>query len=185
MNDEVLPLGFQAGDSGAGWFEEHKERYAWLILLIVLVIYVMLSMAFESLRYPFAVILMIPVSFIGLFLVFGVTDFAFDQGGFAAFVMLCGVTVNAGIYLVNSWQSRRKRYKDSLKAYIRAYNHKIKPIMLTILSTVLGLLPFLTDGPSEVFWFDFAAGTIGGMLFSVIALLLVLPAFLLKRSGRS
>lgn len=185
MNDEVLPLGFHAGDSDAGWFDEHKERYAWLILLIVLVIYVMLSMAFESLRYPFAVILMIPVSFIGLFLVFGVTDFAFDQGGFAAFVMLCGVTVNAGIYLVNSWQSRRKRYKDSLKAYIRAYNHKIKPIMLTILSTVLGLLPFLTDGPSEVFWFDFAAGTIGGMLFSVIALLLILPAFLLKRSGRS
>ncbi len=181
MNDEVLPLGFQAGGGSAGWFENHKERYAWLILLIVLVIYVMLAMAFESLRYPLPVIFMIPISFIGLFLVFGVTDFAFDQGGFAAFVMLCGVVVNAGIYLVNSWQKQKKRYADPLKAYVRAYNHKINPIMLTILSTILGLLPFLTDGPTEVFWFDFAVGTIGGMIFSVIALLLVLPVFLLKR----
>lgn len=47
-------------------------------------------------------------------------------------------------------------------------------------STVLGLIPFLTDGPEEVFWFDFAVGTIGGMLFSVIALILVLPVFLLS-----
>ena len=53
---------------------------------------------------------------------------------------------------------------------------------MTILSTVLGLIPFLTDGPEEVFWFDFAVGTIGGMLFSVIALVFVLPVFLLDKS---
>ena len=152
----------------------------------------MLAMEFESVRYPLAVIFMIPVSFIGLFLVFGLSDFSFDQGGFAAFVMLCGVVFNAGIYLVSTWQSQCSRYiprhvspSDSaakgLQAYIRAWNHKINPIMLTILSTILGLLPFLTDGPKEVFWFDFAIGTIGGMAFSVIALVFVLPVFLVKR----
>ncbi|MCI6329102.1 MAG: hypothetical protein MR793_10730 [Bacteroidales bacterium] len=46
------------------------------------------------------------------------------------------------------------------------------------LGLVLGLIPFLTDGPSEVFWFDFAAGTISGMLFSVLAMVFVLPVFL-------
>lgn len=91
--------------------------------------------------------------------------------------MLCGVVVNAGIYLVNTWQGQVRRH-----GYIRAFNHKINPIMLTILSTVLGLIPFLTDGPEEVFWFDFAVGTIGGMLFSVIALIFVLPVFLLDKS---
>ncbi len=192
MNDEVLPVGYHAENPYGGWFEEHKERYAWLILLIILTIYVMLAMEFESVRYPLAVIFMIPVSFIGLFLVFGLSDFSFDQGGFAAFVMLCGVVVNAGIYLVSTWQSQCSRYiprnvspSDSaakeLQAYIRAWNHKINPIMLTILSTILGLLPFLTDGPKEVFWFDFAIGTIGGMAFSVIALVFVLPVFLVKR----
>ena len=183
MNEEVLPIGFRAENPYGGWFDEHKGRYAWLILLIVAVIYVMLAMAFESLRYPLATIFMIPVSFIGLFLVFGLSDFAFDQGGFAAFVMLCGVVVNAGIYLVNTCQGqmRRRAGRSSVSAYVRAWNHKINPIMLTILSTILGLLPFLSDGPEEVFWFDFAIGTIGGMIFSVIALIFILPVFLIRK----
>ena len=186
MNEEVLPVGFRAENPYGGWFDEHKDRYAWLILLIVAVIYVMLAMTFESLRYPLAVIFMIPVSFIGLFLVFGFSAISFDQGGFAALIMLCGVVVNAGIYLVNTWQEQRKRVgvvasSASLRAYVRAWNHKVNPIMLTVLSTILGLLPFLTDGPGEVFWFDFAAGTIGGMLFSVVALIFILPVFLLRR----
>lgn len=57
MNEEVLPVGFRAEDSHGGWFDEHKDRYVWLIFLIVAVIYVMLAMTFESLRYPLAVIL--------------------------------------------------------------------------------------------------------------------------------
>ncbi|MGM9768615.1 MAG: hypothetical protein ACI3Z0_09150 [Candidatus Cryptobacteroides sp.] len=73
----------------------------------------------------------------------------------------------------------RQRDERPLKAYVKAYNHKINPILLTIASTVLGLVPFLADGPSEVFWFDFAAGTISGMLFS--ALVFVLPVFLLPK----
>ena len=160
FNNEILPVGFKAEDPSGGWFYNNKERYAWLIFLIIAVIYVMLSMTFESFRYPLPVIFMIPISFIGLFLVFGLTDFAFDQGGFAAFVMLCGIVVNAGIYLVTTYQETRD--------YIKAFSRKITPISLTIVSTILGLLPFLSDGPEEVFWFDFAIGTIAGMAFSAI-----------------
>lgn len=213
MNEEVLPVGFRAENPYGGWFDEHKDRYAWLILLVMAVMYVMLAMAFESFRLPLAVLFMIPVSFIGLFLVFGLSDFSFDQGGFAALVMLCGVVVNAGIYLVNTWRTLSSRLpvsppcsattsadtasapasvacadtsvsasvsaERSLHAYVRAWNLKVRPIMLTILSTVLGLLPFLSDGPGEVFWFDFAIGTIAGMTLSVIALIFLLPVFLL------
>ena len=143
----------------------------------------MLAMTFESFTYPLSVIFMIPVSFIGLFLVFGLSEFSFDQGGFAVLVMLCGIVVNAGIYLVNTWKKMRNRDERPLKAYVKAYNHKINPIMLTIASTVLGLVPFLTDGPTEVFWFDFAAGTISGMLFSVLALVFVMPVFLLPKKS--
>ena len=174
FNSEILPVGFKAEDPSGGWFYSNKKRYAWLIFLIIAVIYVMLAMTFESFKYPLPVILMIPVSFIGLFLVFGLTDFAFDQGGFAAFVMLCGIVVNAGIYLVTTYQETHD--------YIKAFSRKITPISLTIVSTILGLLPFLSDGPEEVFWFDFAIGTIAGMVFSVIAIIFVLPVFTVRKS---
>lgn len=179
MNEEVLPVGFKAEFSGGGWFERHKDRYAWLILLIIAVIYVMLAMSFESLKLPFAVILMIPVSFIGLFLAFGLSELTFDQGGFAALVMLCGIVVNAGIYLVRTYQ--KTAGPNRLRCYVKAFNHKVNPILLTILSTILGLLPFLSDGPEEVFWFDFAVGTISGLLFSMIAMYFYLPIFVLSR----
>lgn len=52
------------------------------------------------------------------------------------------------------------------------------PTLLTILSTALGLIPFLTDGPDEVFWYAFALGTIGGLAFSVVALVFFLPAWI-------
>ena len=187
MNSKVLPVGYKAELANQGWFDAHRGNYAWLVLLIIAVIYVMLSIIFDSLRYPFAVIIMIPVSFIGLFLAFGLSDFAFDQGGFAALVMLCGIVVNAGIYLITTYKTLsgnfadRKIHRKSINVYLKAYNHKINPIMLTIISTILGLLPFLSDGPKEVFWFDFAIGTISGLLFSLLALLFYLPVFALRK----
>ena len=184
FNEEVLPVGYKAeSTSTRNWDEESKLRYALLVLLVIAVIYVMTSMTFESLRYPLSVILLIPVSFVGVFLVFGLTDFTFDQGGFAALVMLSGIVVNAGIYLVNSVVSDKSRRSGSRK-YVKAFNHKIKPILLTVISTVLGLIPFLFDGPEEVFWFPFAVGTIGGMIFSLIALFLYFPVFCVRKPRR-
>lgn len=184
MNDEILPIGYKAYDPYSGWWEKNKEKYAWLIFLIVAVIFIMLAVTFESLKFPMAVIFMVPISFIGLFLTFGLSDLSFDQGGFAAFVMLCGIVVNAGIYLVLTYIDVMKtpRYASGsqIHGYVKAFGRKITPIMLTVVSTILGLIPFLTDGPQEVFWFDFAIGTIGGMAFSLIAVIFVLPVFVLK-----
>lgn len=167
MNGSVLPIGFRADDNRSGWYYNAKEKYAGLILLVIAIIFVICAVHFNSLRLPLAIILMIPLSFVGLFLAFGLSDFTFDKGGFAAFVMLCGITVNAGIYLVSEWLANG--------SYLHAFSRKIQPISLTILSTVLGLVPFLFDGPGEVFWFAFAVGTIAGLLFSMLALVLWLP----------
>ena len=86
------------------------------------------------------------------------------------------ILVNAGIYLLNE-------YRSCSNNYIRAYNHKIIPILLTVASTILGLLPFLIDGPSEDFWFSFAVGSISGLIFSVVALVFVMP-MLMKSDKR-
>ncbi len=178
MNDEVLPLGYRAsGEDWYGW--RAKSGYGSLICLVIVLIFAICSVFFESLRLPFAIILLVPVSFIGLFLTFGISGLTFDQGGFAAFVMLVGVSINAGIYLVYEYLQDRSRRSVTAK-YVRAFDRKIVPILLTVVSTVLGLVPFLFDGPKEVFWFDFAAGTIAGLVFSVLALILYLPVFCLN-----
>jgi multidrug efflux pump subunit AcrB len=94
--------------------------------------------------------------------------------------------VNAGIYIVLTYKDVIQHNPElkGIRGYVKAFGRKINPIMLTVISTVLGLIPFLTDGPQEVFWFDFAIGTIGGMVFSVIAVILVLPMFVLKSIKR-
>ena len=77
------------------------------------------------------------------------------------------------------------RWDAPIRTYVRAFNHKIIPISLTILSTILGLVPFLFDGPKEVFWFAFAIGTIAGIAFSILALVFYLPVFALSRQNAS
>lgn len=177
MNKAVLPVGYKAEDRASTWSDLHKDNYLWLILLIILVIYVITAITLESFRLPLSIIWMIPISFIGAFLVFGLSDLTFDQGGLASFIMLSGLSVNAGIYIISEWKTRG----NGVREYVKAFVVKITPILLTLSSTIIGLLPFLSDGPKEVFWFDFAIGTISGMVFSIVAIVFYLPVFAVKK----
>ncbi len=170
LNSGVLPIGFKASSTEYLWLQMAKKQWI-LLLLIIAIIYMICAVLFESLLQPLAIISLIPVSFIGIFLIFPLTKTTFDQGGFASTIMLAGIVVNAGIYIINEYNTMPAHRRS----FVRAYNHKIIPISLTILSTVLGLVPFLLDGKEEVFWFAFAIGTGGGMLFSFVALVFVLP----------
>ncbi len=184
--NEILPLGYKAQKPENFWYWDNKEKKQyWLLLLIVVIIYFVTAILFESLLKPLAVISLIPISFIGVFLTFYLFDFNFDQGGFASFILLCGLVVNAAIYIINDFNNlvARKNQVPSIRTYLKAFNLKITAITLTILSTVLGLIPFVWGGQKEVFWFAFAAGAMGGLLFSMIAILIYLPLFLkLKRT---
>ena len=173
LNAEVLPVGYRAATASYGR-DEDKSTNVLLILLVVVIIGFVCAILFESLRLPLVIIGLIPVSFIGCFLIFAATGSPFDQGGFAALVMLAGLVVNAGIYIVQEWRLQ----VPQRRSFTKAFNHKIVPTLLTILSTALGLIPFLFDGPDEVFWYAFALGTIGGLLFSLIALVFFLPAWM-------
>jgi len=178
---QILPLGYSIRPYNWqwGWDRTDKKQYL-LILLVIMIIYFICSILLESLRQPLAIIFMIPVSFIGVFLTFYLFDFNFDQGGFASFILLSGIVVNAGLYIINDYNyfCREKKKKDSLKLYLKAFNQKIMPVFLTIISTVLGLVPFVWSGQKEVFWFAFAAGAMGGLIFSIVAILIYLPLFL-------
>lgn len=165
--NNLFPVGFRCIDRTYGSYDDDGTQY-WLIGLIAVIIFWICAMLYESLYQALVIVLLIPTSFIGLFLTYWITGVPFGTGGFAAMVLLCGLTVNAGIYIICEYRNCGN--------YIRAFNHKIIPIMLTALSTVIGMIPFLIDGADEQpFWFSLAVGTIGGLTFSVLPLVMFLP----------
>ncbi len=179
LETEVLPMGYKAVKVNSSWSRSEQKTQFKLLLMIVVLIFGICAVLFESLTKPLVIIMMIPVGFIGLFLSFSMFGVSFNQGGFAAMVMLAGLVVNAGIYIITEYDNIRSTSRmEGAKVYLKAYNRKIVPTLLTILSTVLGLVPFLFDGRDNAFWFAFAVGVIGGMAFSILALVLYLPVFL-------
>ena len=183
--NEILPLGYRAEAVGGwNWWQKEKKQY-WLILLILAVTYILCAILFESLRQPLAVISLVPFGFIGLFLTFYLFHLNFDQGGFAALVLLCALTVNAAIYIINDYNNLKTSPCSSRRKYMQALHGKITPVMLTILSTILGLIPFVVGEHREPFWFALAAGTMGGLLFSLVGILFFLPLFFFRKSKKS
>jgi multidrug efflux pump subunit AcrB len=178
-----LPMGYTAKSNSSYWlWNQNNTKQYWLLLLIIVIIFFTTSILFNSLKQPLAVIFVIPISYIGVFLTFFCFKLNFDQGGFASFVLLCGITVNASIYILNEYNQIRQN-KPSIspyKAYLKAWNSKIIPIFLTVVSTILGFIPFMLGADKEAFWFPLAAGTIGGLVMSILGIFIYLPLFTIK-----
>lgn len=180
-----LPLGYQFERKDIQYIfgQTENKSYFLLILFIISIIYFITAILFESLTQPFAIVSVIPISFIGVFLAFYLFDFNFDQGGMASFVLLSGITVNASIFILDQFNKliKSQPLTDKLTLYMIAFKQKIFPILLTVLSTILGFIPFVIGGQNEVFWFALAVGTIGGLIFSLIGILFFLPLFALNK----
>ena len=182
--NKELPMGYTAQSERDSWGWGKKDNKQYLLLLVVIaIIFFTTSILFNSLKQPLAIIFIIPVSYIGVFLTFYWFKLNFDQGGFASFVLLCGITVNASIYILNEYNAIRRRSPrmSALRAYTKAWNAKIIPIFLTVVSTILGFIPFMVGTDKEAFWFPLAAGTIGGLVMSIIGIFFFLPVFVLKK----
>ena len=182
--NKLLPMGYTAESDSQSWAWNKKDNKQYLLLLVVIaIIFFTTSVLFNSLKQPLAIIFVIPVSYIGVFLTFYWFRLNFDQGGFASFVLLCGITVNASIYILNEYNSIRRRFPrlSMLRAYTKAWNAKIVPIFLTVVSTILGFIPFMVGTEKEAFWFPLASGTIGGLIMSIIGIFFFLPVFCLPR----
>ena len=182
--NKLLPMGYTAEDEQGGWSWGKKDNKQYALLLVVIaIIFFTTSILFNSLKQPLAIIFVIPVSYIGVFLTFYLFGLNFDQGGFASFVLLCGITVNASIYILNEYNAVRRRFPKLLpvRAFVKAWNTKIVPIFLTVVSTILGFIPFMVGTGKEGFWFPLAAGTIGGLVMSIVGIFVFLPIFTLKK----
>ena len=184
-----LPLGYSIEQSQYTYWGNQQQKPYHLILLIILGIFMISSILFESLKQPFAIIGIIPLSYIGIFITFYFFDLNFDQGGYASFILITGLVVNSAIYIINSFNTMKKNNQltgkkiNEVKLYLKAFNSKIIPVILTISSSALGLVPFMMLGKQEPFWFAFSAGSIGGLVFSLVILFIYLPVFLIKKKA--
>ena len=180
--EKLLPMGYTFERQSFSFFNKDQQLQYALFGLVIGLIFFICAIMFESLRQAFAIILLIPTSFIGIFLTFYWFDLSFDQGGYISFVLLSGLVVNSMILIINDYNGFRQTFprRAALSLYLKAFNHKIVPILLTILSTALGLLPFLLAGDQEVFWFALAAGAIGGLVFSLVVIFIFIPLFVIK-----
>ena len=174
----TLPVGYHCEMPSYKGADSEGANY-WLLLLVAVLIFFICSVVFESLRMALVVVSMIPVSLIGAFLTFIITGVEFGSGGFASLVLLSGIVVNSAIYILCQYAKIQKEKSISrMKAYLCAFNHKIVPIYLTVISTIVGLVPFFLEQSEEPFWFSFAVGITGGLLLSIPAMIFVMPLFL-------
>ncbi|MFT7121479.1 MAG: multidrug efflux pump subunit AcrB [Neolewinella sp.] len=179
-----LPLGFTA-ERRSYRRDSEAKRLSLLMGLAVVLIFFICALLFESLRQALNIVLLIPVSCIGIFLTFYWFNVRLDQGGYTSFLLVTGLAVNGLILIVNEFNWLRRQYTDwtEVELYATAVRHKILPIVLTVVSTAAGLVPFLLGGRNEVFWHALAAGTIGGLVFSVVVITVISPVFFLRRGA--
>lgn len=174
-----LPVGYSIGRAETEGWEDSGSSLAAGICLALVIIFFLSAIFLNSLYQALLVVVAIPVSFIGVFLTGYFFDFYFDEGGYAAFIMLSGIVVNWVLFILNDYNSLVTRtHLSPPRAYIKAFHSKIIPILLSAISNILGFLPFMLYNRNEAFWYAFAVCTTGGIVFSVPLTLLLLPIYL-------
>ena len=161
--------------------DETQQMMATNILLGIACIFLVMAALFESLLFPFSIILgSIVFSIFGVFLFFAVTGTTFSFMASIGIMILIGVVVNNGIVLVDHVNNLRQRGLPRDHAIIEAGRDRLRPILMTVATTIVGLAPLAIgtthvggDGPP---YYPMARAIIGGLAFSTVVSLLVVPA---------
>jgi HAE1 family hydrophobic/amphiphilic exporter-1 len=146
-----------------------------LVLAIVLV-YMVLASQFESLTHPLAIMLSLPLAIVGVVLALLLTGKAFGLTAFIGLIMLVGIVVKNAILLVDYTNTLRKNGHDRREALLTAGPVRLRPILMTTIATVLGMVPIaLGIGTSSEANAPMAIAVIGGLLTSTLLTLVVVP----------
>ena len=182
MDEFELPPGY-TWKFGRGFErqDETQQMMATNILLGIACIFLVMAALFESMLFPLAIILgSIVFSVFGVFLFFAATGTTFSFMASIGIMILIGVVVNNGIVLVDHINNLRIEGMPRNEAIVEAGRERIRPILMTVATTILGLAPLAVsatqiggDGPP---YFPMARAIIGGLAFSTLVSLLVVPA---------
>ena len=131
---------------------------------------------FESYRDPFIIFLSVPFGIVGVIMVLALTGLAMSIVTFIGLILLIGLVVNNGIVLISYIGILRQRGCDAYTAIMEGGRSRLRPILSTTLTTLLGLAPLvISRGAGSEVWGPFAIASIGGMTLSTLITLVMMP----------
>ena len=176
--------GLLSGDADiqvAGSYEDQQESFhdlGTLGLLILIIVFIVMAAQFESWSDPFIImIISIPFTFTGIVLALWMTNVDLNIMSMLGAIMLIGIVVKNGIVLIDYIHLLRERGESVIQAVVHAGQSRLRPVLMTTLTTILGMLPMaIGTGQGSEMWRPMGISIIGGLLVSTIMTLVVVPS---------
>lgn len=179
INLTKIPYGVDIGIEGQNtWFLEAMRSLSAIFLVSILLVYLIMSTQFESFFLPFIIILSIPLILPGVGLILYLTGTSFNVMSFMGIIVLGGIVVNNAILLVDFAEKEYNLGNSPQEAVVLAVQTRLRPIMMTTFTTIMGLLPLCFNyygfGSMQA---NLSITILGGMLFSTPLTLIIIPIF--------
>jgi HAE1 family hydrophobic/amphiphilic exporter-1 len=177
LSEIELPSGYQIQLIG----EEEKRQEAlsnlsFALLLSIILVYMVMASQFESLIHPFTILLTIPLAAVGAVWAFFLLGMTMNIMAYIGIIMLGGIAVNDSIILVDAINQFRQQGHDLKESIVMAGENRIRPIIMTSITTMLALLPLTFGfGESAALRAPMAIAVIAGLLTSTLLSLVVIP----------
>ena len=163
-----------------GNYEDQQESFSsliWLLLLSLMLVYIVMAAEFESFKMPFIIMMAIPFAFTGVVIALLMTDTPLSIVAALGAVMLVGIVTKNGIVLIDFINLMRERGIPLYEAIARSCRSRLRPVLMTSLTTILGMVPMaLSTGEGAETWRPMGIAVIGGMVFSTIITMIIVPA---------
>lgn len=177
LQDIQFPAKYSAKITGEE--EKRAESFnglSFALLLSIILVYMVMASQFESLRHPFTILLTIPLAGVGCIYAFLLTGSSLNMMAFIGIIMLAGIAVNNSILLVDAANKLKASGLELAEAVKAAAQQRIRPIIMTSLTTILALLPMCFGfGEGASLRSPMALAVIGGLLTSTVMTLVVIP----------
>jgi len=172
-----LPPGYTLYDGGARkTLEEGRSMTLTLLLLALFLVFVVMAIQYESLRNPFIILLSVPFSVVGVALGIELSGLPVSMPVWLGMIMLAGIVVNNAIVLVEYIEIMRERGANVRDAILQAARLRLRPILMTTLTTVVGMLPLAIGlGEGSEMLRPLAVTIVAGLSFSMLVSLLLVP----------
>jgi len=172
-----MPPGFSLYFSGD--YQEQQKAFKSLgfaLILGIILVFMIMASQFESLIDPFVIMFAIPFSFIGVVWALLLTRNTLSLISFLGLIMIVGMGVQTGIVFVSFIKQLREEGTELLTAVVKAGKLRLRPVIMTTLTTVFGILPMaLSRGEGSEIWVALGVSIIGGLLVSFIVTLFLIP----------
>ena len=162
-----------------GSYEDQQDMFGDLIMLlamIIILVYIVMASQFESFMSPFVIMFSIPFAFVGVFMGLWVTGTPLGTMGMIGILILMGIVVKNGIVLIDYTILMRERGKSVAEASVIAAKSRLRPILMTTLTTVLGMVPMaIGQGEGSEMWRSLGMVVAWGLSISTLVTLVIIP----------